>query len=149
MSRIVSFRGVLASGAQDTIALQTNNGLIGYKITKFQIMPKDPSFATVKFVVKIYKTDQTGAIDDTVNFSDNRLLAAASFNEAPNSQDQAGYTTIIFDSEKFNQNIYVTNFDNGGESLPVNYYFELEQMKLDLNEQTVATLKDIRNTGSQ
>ena len=27
----------------------------------------------------------------------------------------------------------------------VNYYIELEQMKLDLSENTVATLKDIRN----
>ena len=34
-----------------------------------------------------------------------------------------------------------------GES--VNYYIELEQIKLDLNENTVATLKDIRNIASQ
>ena len=34
------------------------------------------------------------------------------------------------------------------DSRPVNYYVELEQMKLDLNENTVATLKDIRNIES-
>jgi len=32
-----------------------------------------------------------------------------------------------------------------GDVAPVNYYIELEQMKLDLNENTVDTLKDIRN----
>jgi len=31
----------------------------------------------------------------------------------------------------------------------MNYYIELEQVKLDLNENTVATLKDIRNIASQ
>ena len=30
-----------------------------------------------------------------------------------------------------------------------NYYIELEQMPLDLNQQTVATLKDIRNVGAE
>ena len=41
----------------------------------------------------------------------------------------------------FNQDIYVTNYGSGA----MNYYIELEQIKLDLNENTVATLKDIRN----
>ena len=32
---------------------------------------------------------------------------------------------------------------------PVNYYIELEQMPLALDENTVATLKDIRNITGQ
>jgi len=31
------------------------------------------------------------------------------------------------------------------DDVPMNYYLELEQIKLDLSESTVATLKDIRN----
>ena len=48
----------------------------------------------------------------------------------------------------FNQDIYVTHKDVAvGQT--VNYYIELEQIKLDLNENTVATLKDIRNIEAQ
>jgi len=53
--------------------------------------------------------------------------------------------TIIFDSEIFNQDIYVTYADSQGSTGEMNYYIELEQVNLDLNENTVATLKDIRN----
>ena len=141
---IKSFRGKLAHNTQDTIVLHTNDGSIGYRITKFQIMPEDPSLATVKYVTKIYKINQT-AIDDSVDFSDNTLLGAASYNEAPGAQDQAGYGVIIFDGEIFNQDIYVTNFDAGAENKAINYYIEMEQIKLDIGENTVATLKDIRN----
>ena len=55
---------------------------------------------------------------------------------------------IIFDNMTFNQDIYVTHEDTVG-SQPCNYYIELEQIKLDLTENTVATLKDIRNIESQ
>jgi len=57
---------------------------------------------------------------------------------------QPGNIKIIFDREIFNQDIYITYRDNSNET-KANYYLELEQVKLDLNENTVATLKDIRN----
>ena len=52
----------------------------------------------------------------------------------------------VFDNITFNQDIYVTAVELAG-GRPTNYHIELEQVKLDLNEQTVATLKDIRNVG--
>ena len=55
---------------------------------------------------------------------------------------------VTFDGEIFNQDIFVTHVDTEG-ALECNYYIELEQMALDLNEQTVATLKDIRNVGAE
>ena len=52
-------------------------------------------------------------------------------------------TAVVFDNVKFNQDIYITHQDEAvGQSF--NYYLELEQVKLDLNEATVATLKDMR-----
>ena len=45
----------------------------------------------------------------------------------------------------FNQDIFLTSSINGSAGLEMNYYLELEQVKLDLNQNTVATLKDIRN----
>ena len=51
---------------------------------------------------------------------------------------------VVFDNEIFNQDIYITHTDAHATG-ECNYYIELEQIKLDLNENTVATLKDIRN----
>ena len=39
----------------------------------------------------------------------------------------------------------MTHREEGGSAIPCNYYIELEQVKLDTNANTVATLKDIRN----
>jgi len=138
---IKTFRGLIADAAQDTVVLHTNDGSIGYRIVKLQIMPKQ-SQIDYEITLKIYKVPQT-AIDNNVDMSDNTLLAAAFSGLA--AGEYAGAKTIIFDQEIFNQDIYITSTDNGGSSQPVNYYIELEQIKLDLNENTVATLKDIRN----
>jgi len=140
---IKTFRGLIADDTQDTIVLHTNDGSVGYRIVKFQIMSDEPNQDEVRHVVKIFTISQT-AITDTVDFSDQTLLAVATHNEAPSSQDQAGYQFIIFDNMTFNQDIFVTNSDRQSNKA-INYYIELEQVKLDLNENTVATLKDIRN----
>lgn len=142
MSRIVSFRGLTAAGGQDTIVLHTTDGATGYKITKFQLMGEQPGIAHMEHIVKIYKTEQT-TIDGVIDFSDNRLLAAA-YMQDNIGEHYVSSVDVVFDNEIFNQDIYVTVFDAKG-SEPMNYYIELEQMSLDLNENTVATLKDIRN----
>ena len=135
----------MTQGTQDIIPLGTIKGLIGYKITKFQIMPFNFN-ETDEWTIQVWKTDQTGAIDNVQDFSDNRLLAVA-YLESDATDTDIGQANVIFDNEKFNQDIYVTFKSSAGT--PCNYYLELEQMTLDLNEQTVATLKDIRNTGTQ
>jgi len=140
---IKTFRGLLADETQDTIVLHTIDGSIGYRVVKFQIINKTPGVAAVKGIVKIYKISQTTP-DAVIDFSDNTMLAAAYYED----NDSVTYVhgkTIIFDTEIFNQDIYVTYSDKQG-SEPMNYYIELEQVKLDLSENTVATLKDIRNT---
>ena len=140
---IKTFRGMMAADTQDIITLHTNDGSTGYRIVKFQILSKEPfQSGTVEHVIKVYKTTQS-TIDDTVDFSDNRLLGVATWHET-SDLDESGYGSIIFDNEIFNQDIYVTHSETSGAK-PCNYYLELEQVKLDLNENTVATLKDIRN----
>ena len=144
MSKIKSFRGKIASGAQDTIVLHTNNGSTGYKITKFQMIPEKPGQSDHRFVMKIFKVQQT-TIDGEIDFSDQTLLGAAEIedNGGASHYPHSG-TAIVFDNEIFNQDIYITLKDIGvGESC--NYYIELEQMQLDLTENTVSTLRDIRN----
>jgi len=140
---IKTYRGLIASGAQDTIVLHTNTGAMGYRIVKFQCIQSEPGELSVEQTLKIYKVNQT-TIDNTVDFSDNTLLGVGlwhkSSGEAYNPSE-----TVIFDKEIFNQDIYITHSDVGGSAAACNYYLELEQVKLDLNQNTVATLKDIRN----
>ena len=146
MSKIISFRGLLADEQQDTITLQTNNGLIGYKIVKFQVIGPDQS-ETAESTIKIYKTKQS-TINGNIDFSDNRLLAAAIYQQNVTGQNYPLDSLIVFDNEVFNQNIYISQRGDAA-SAKINYYIELEQMPLDLSEQTVATLKDIRNVGAE
>ena len=108
-------------------------------------MTKEPGNTSQDLVVKIYKVkqDSVPSSSGTIDFSDNTLLAAGYFAQA--TADFSHFKSVIFDNEIFNQDIYVTCTDNDGSD-PCNYYFELEQIKLNSNENTVATLKDIRNT---
>jgi hypothetical protein len=149
-----SFRGMIADLATDTISLHTNTGSTGYRITKFQLMAQKPSGENQESVVKVFSippravSDGAGgtldAVNDRVDFSDNTLLAAAYLESAADAKTESQIQTIIFDNMKFNQDIYVTHKD-GDTGANVNYYIELEQVTLALDENTVATLKDIRN----
>jgi len=149
---IKSFKGQIKDNAIDTIVLHTNTGSTGYKITKLEVFPVTPGAANVENVLQIFTIPQTGTTSATPNFSDNTLLGAAYFIDNGSSAVPTTQT-ISFDNMKFNQDIYLTQRDiaNGtpGNGSALNYYIELEQVKLDLNENTVATLKDIRNIASQ
>jgi hypothetical protein len=139
---IKSFRGKLADGEEEKIRLGTNNGLIGYKISKFQIMTEEPyGGATAEHIVKL--TSQSQDVAATVDFNNPLLLGVAIINNATAGYDNASIPVIIFDNVKFNQDIFVSHKDNA-TGTACNYYIELEQVKLDLNEATVATLKDMR-----
>jgi len=137
---IKTFRGLIADGGQDTIVLHTNNGSTGYRIVKFEILPRVPGTVSQEDIVKIYTVQQT-SIDGVIDFSDDTLLAAAFYSDG--ADNYPGESVIIVDGMVFNQDIYVTHADVVGTD-PCNYYIELEQVKLDLNENTVTTLKNLR-----
>mgnify|MGYP005992108005 CR=1 FL=1 len=145
---IKSFRGLIANESIDTITLHTNTGSTGYRIRKFEIMPNTPGTIAQETICKIFKIPQIGTPDGTIDFSDNTLLAAAYYQDSTSAGDNQA-TTVIFDNEIFNQDIFITNKDVSGNTEPINYYIELEQIKLSLDENTVATLKDIRNIEAQ
>jgi len=142
---IKTFRGLLSDDSQDTIVLHTNDGGTGYRIVKFQIIGNNPGAGAQDSVMKIYKIQQT-AVDGLVDFSDNTLLAVAYWTTHEAAASTTGEPPIvIFENEVFNQDIYVTHEDVGSNAQRCNYYIELEQLKLDLNESTVATLKNLKN----
>ena len=137
---IKSFRGKLAHDEVSTINLHTNDGLTGYKILKFELMAQDPN-EDLENSVKIFSVPQTAA-SVAVNFNDPTLLAAAMI-WSNASQVYVHESNIVFDNTTINQDIHITNFDTAAAG-SINYYIELEQVKLNMNEATVATLKDMR-----
>ena len=142
-----SYKSRIDDDSVQKLQLSTSNGSVGYRITKFQIINRSPGTNHTEAIIKIYKTNPGTAATLDVNFSDNTLLAVAYYEDNATA-GQTGKDVIIFDNEVFNQDIYVTYKDNSNET-EANYYIELEQMKLDLNQNTLVTLKDIRNTSTQ
>ena len=138
---IKSFRGSIDNGDVQTIALHTNNGSQGYRIKKLDVVDTNPGAATKEVVMKVYSVPQS-TVDGAVNFSDQTLLAVGVFAQSADSFNT--YKSTVFDNVTFNQDIYVTCKDSQGVG-GANYYIELELVRLDLTENTVATLKDIRN----
>ena len=143
MSKTVSYRGTLPIGEQDRIRLKTNTGKTGYRIKKFQVMPTAPGINHQEIIAKITKTDQTGSITTAVDFTDSDLLAVNYYVENPGTNVTPD-DSIIFDNEKFNQDIFVNITDANGGTVPVNYYIELETMALSDLETTMLTLQSIR-----
>lgn len=145
---IKTFRGLIADGAQDTIALHTNDGSTGYRIVKFDIITELPGTTTYESIVKVFTIEQA-AVTQAIDFSDQTLVAVG-YVENRNQDDHGANESvrIINDQMVFNQDIFITHYDVHSAT-NVNYYLELEQIKLDLSENTVATLKDIRNVKTQ
>jgi len=136
-----SFRGKLEDGEEELIRLSTNNGLTGYKIIKFELMPCNPGAQDSINIVKICTTPRD-LIDQYVTFADPTLLAAGTVQNT-SSYAYGEYNVIVFDNVTINQDIYISNKDYAtGEA--INYHIEMEQVKLSENEATVATLKDMR-----
>jgi hypothetical protein len=146
---IKSFRGLIADGGQDKISLKTNNGSTGYRIVKFEIFPNNPGTESSESTVQVFKVEQASVSTSaaSVDFSNNTLIAAAFYAKSA-GVDNADKEVVIFDNDIFNQDIFVTHTDTAS-SQAVNYHIELEQIKLDLTENTVATLRDIRNNAAQ
>lgn len=139
---IKSFRGKLDHNTTERIKLSTNDGLTGYRIVKMELMAHLPGTTNYENLVKLFSTPQE-TVDGTVDFTDPTLLGVA-YLEGRNENHYQDQVSVIFDNIKFNQDIYITHFDVSTENKIVNYYIELEQVKLNINEATVATLKDMR-----
>ena len=143
---IKSFKGQITDTGQETISLHTNNGSTGYRIVKFLVFPAGATAAfSYESFVSIFKIQQSTVPGDGVpDFSDNTLLGCAYYTQSSSGATNPEDLNVIFDNEIFNQDIYITH-SNSESSAAINYYIELEMVKLDLNENTIATLKDIRN----
>ena len=146
-----SFRFKMSTGSNDfappdRVRLATNQGLIGYKITKLQLIPKDPTDASHEAVVQVFATRPGGnnpGDTDEIDFGNPSLLACAHYSNHSSGTIYSEDSTIIFDSTQVNQDMWVTcKTDSVGKH--INVYLELEQTTLSTHEAAVATLKDMR-----
>lgn len=135
------------SGGTDKITLHTNTGSTGYRVKKFQAMQKSPGALNCEGLIIIWKIPPTTAqiAATTIDLSDNTILGVCFYSAKAAADTNPEDLTIIFDNEVFNQDIYLTYRDISTVNDSMNYYIELEQVNLSLDENTVATLKDIRN----
>tara|TARA_Y100000401_G_C8149927_1_gene139068 strand:+ start:64 stop:510 length:447 start_codon:yes stop_codon:yes gene_type:complete len=142
-----TFKGLLADGTQKRIRLSTNNGLTGYKIHKLLVIPETPGAATIEAVMKVTTQKQIDTtatpINGVINFDDPRLIGAIYYGDSQSAGDNQA-TTVLVDNVKFNQDIFISYKEISTTGGKCNFYLELEQVKLDTNEATVATLKDMR-----
>jgi len=142
---IKTFRGLVPDGGTDTIVLHTNDGSTGYRVKKLQVFPYQPGKESTESTLQVWSVDPslTSTTAVTVDFNNQELLAVGLFHDS-SSESNLNPMMVVFDRMVFNQDIYITHTDTNG-SEPLNYYLELEQVKLDLDENTVATLKNIKN----
>ena len=136
-------------GVQDKINLKTLNGKTGYKITKFQLMSTTPGVNKYEYIGQIFKTNQAGSITSTVDFTHGDLLAVTYLKGNSGANDAGFDEIIIFDNEKFNQNIFINITDASGGTVACNYYIELETMSLSDIQTTQLTLQSLRNIASR
>ena len=146
MSKTITFRGILAEGLEQKIKLSTLDGKQGYKIVKFQTMSSLVGANEYETMTKIYAKAQ-GAGSTGVDFSESDLLAASYIEDNP-SHAYPLSETIFFDNEVFNQDIFVNTASLTG-TVPVNYYIELETVKLTDVQSTQLTLKSLRQIASR
>ena len=143
---IKTFKGKVSSYTSGNtgklrIRLGTNDGKTGYFIRKFQALGIDLTGREQESVLQVFSVDP-GTPSGLVDF-DNPTLLAALFYEQVASTSYFGGQAIIIDNKKINQDIFITH-DEAKSDHDVNFYLELEQVKLTQEEATVATLKDMR-----
>ena len=149
MSKTLSYKGQIPIGEQERISLHTMKGKVGYKITKFQIIPAAIGAADYEAVVQIFNKTQAN-ITNVIDFTNPQLLGAAYHkSESSSSAGPFGGEVIIFDNEVFNQDIFVTAASAGGFTNPINYFIELETVTLTDIQSTIITLRSLRNIQSR
>jgi len=139
---VKTFRGAVGEvGGEERIRLSTIKGKVGYRIIKLELIGVQPGAITQESTVKIFRSPAT-SIDSLINFTDSDLLAAGYYINN-NGAEYMTATVIIFDREIFNQDIYISSYDDHGD-VNVNYYLELEVIPLDDAGAEYTTLKDMR-----
>ena len=133
---IKTFRSKIGNAEQQVIHLAGGDIDTGYRVHKLTLMTTDPGNASQDLVLKIYSVKQTSVPSSgaTIDFNEDALVGAGYF--AQSTSDFSHRQTVIFDTEVFNQDLYVTFTDNDGSD-SCNYLLELEEVKMSDSEAAV------------
>tara|TARA_Y100000361_G_C11043362_1_gene281136 strand:- start:165 stop:605 length:441 start_codon:yes stop_codon:yes gene_type:complete len=144
MTKIKTFKGQIEKGTTKKIHLSTSDGLTGYKVTKFHGLPADVESGSNEAALQLY-TNEGNAVTTAINFDNPEFLGCFIFIR---DQGTVAITSdfVVFDHQIVNQDLFVTYDDGQGSATAFNFYLELEQVKLNINESTFTTLKNIRNS---
>ncbi len=134
MGKIKTFRGKLLNETMDRISLQGGDSDKGYRIVKFQVMGQNEN-TDYETSVQIFKLKPASFTAD-INFDDDTLIAAILYSDSSSAGDSS-MQTIIFDKEVVNQDLYITMDGGSTSNAVINYYIELEEIKMSNGEQAV------------
>jgi len=126
--RMHSFRGLLEDGGQQRIRIQGSVGAIAWRITKFQAMGLNEN-QTYETSLMIFREFQD-TLTTEVNFDDDELLGALLYGDTGSSGTYVSRPAVIFDNALFVRNIYITHSSIAGDHVALNYYLELEEVKV-------------------
>ena len=138
-----SFRGQLVDGGTAKIRIEGAVGAIAWRITKFEIMPSNFNI-TEEYSVTIKRNTFTPSV--LFDFSSDETLAAAYFESTGGSSEAPTGAHVIFDNDLFNRNIFVGLACAATGGSTVNYYIELEEVKVStagMAQLAVATARRI------
>jgi len=126
--KVHSFRGLLGDGGEDEINLERQNVNLAYRVTKFEVFPKQPGGQTQESVVTIYRESQTmSTTSHDVDFDNADLLGAAYYAANASPAPASAILVVTFDNVLFSRNIFVGHTDINGTQ-PCNYYIEIEEV---------------------
>jgi len=114
--------------------------MTGYKIVKFQVIGSAPGAANYEAIVTISKASFTPGT--AIDFTDSDVLGVGWYSGHSSANSFPTEQIIIFDQEIFNQDIYIGQNDLQNNSM--NYYLELEQIKLSAAQAELLIVKDLR-----
>jgi len=140
---IKTFSGMIASGGEVELRLGTSNGLTGYKIKKFEVIGVDGN-QVYENVTMMYRTKQ-GTPPTQIKFNDSQLIGACLYQDSSTNGILNSFH-VVFDNVTLNQDIFIYHYESASSTAGMNYYIELEQVKLSTDEAAVATLKDMRGS---
>jgi len=132
------FKGKLADGEQEQIPLLGGKSGTGYRIVKFELMPGVLTSDIIS-IIKINKLST--AATSTIDFNDQILLAAGVI-RVGNLISETHTSITMFDREVFNQDIYI-NCKNLDANVDINYYLELEEVKMTGPQEAVVNFSAV------
>jgi len=135
---IKAFKNILGDGEQDQIHLTGGVQGTGYRIVKFRVIPEDIGTTSTEGVFQVWKSKQTTVptVATQIDFSNPLLLGVAICRTSTDLGATGIDDHVIFDTEIFNQDIYITYTDNQAGNKG-NYYIELEEVKMSGPQEAV------------